>query len=109
MVYQTPERRFDKELTTLVAAALFTIAPAATVSLADFRTAVENKSALILDARPAVFFERGHVPGRFALDLHCVLAGGGAQRSRKLPLRAARARGGVRDVQRISSTHHRFD
>ncbi len=52
----------------MVAAAPFAIAPAATVSLADFRTAVENRSALILDARPAVFFERGHVPGALNLS-----------------------------------------
>ena len=66
--YQTPEQRFDKELTTLVAAAPFTISPAATVSLPDFRTAVENKTALILDARPSDFFERGHVPGALNLS-----------------------------------------
>lgn len=81
IVYQTPEQRFDQELTTLVAAAPFAIAPAATVSLADFRTAAETKSALILDARPAVFYERGHVPGAmnlsrddFANDYHRLAA-----------------------------------
>jgi rhodanese-related sulfurtransferase len=41
---------------------------AATVSLADFWTAVENKSALILDGRPAVFFERGYVSGALNLS-----------------------------------------
>src|SRR5271154_3672733 len=63
VVYQTPEQRFDAELTTLVSAPPFKIAPAATVGLEKFRSAVERKSALILDARPSVFFERGHVPG----------------------------------------------
>ncbi len=67
MVYQTPEQRFDAELTTLVAAPPFKIAPAATVTLDEFRSAVDRKSALILDARPSVFFENGHVPG--ALNL----------------------------------------
>jgi rhodanese-related sulfurtransferase len=67
IVYQTPEQRFDLELTSLVAAAPFKIAPAATVGLAEFRSAVDSNSALILDARPAVFFEQGHVPG--ALNL----------------------------------------
>jgi rhodanese-related sulfurtransferase len=67
IVYQTPEFRFDAELTTLVAAPPFKISPAATVRLPEFRSAVENKSALILDARPSVFFEQGHVPG--ALNL----------------------------------------
>jgi rhodanese-related sulfurtransferase len=67
LVYQTPEQRFDVELTTLVAAPPFKIAPAATVRLPEFRSAVETGSALILDARPSVFFEQGHVPG--ALNL----------------------------------------
>lgn len=67
VVYQTPERRFDAELTTLVAAPPFEIPPAATVGLEQFRSAVENKSALILDARPSTFFEQGHVPGAFNL------------------------------------------
>jgi len=66
-VYQTPEQRFDAELTTLVSAPPFKIAPAATVGLDKFRAAVESKSALILDARPSVFFENGHVPGAINL------------------------------------------
>lgn len=67
IVYQTPEQRFDAELTTLVTTPPFKIAPAATVGLPEFRSAVETKSTLILDARPSVFFEQGHVPG--ALNL----------------------------------------
>jgi len=67
IVYQTPEQRFDVELTTLVAAAPFKIAPAATVGLGEFHSAVDSKSALILDARPSVFFEQGHVPGAYNL------------------------------------------
>jgi rhodanese-related sulfurtransferase len=67
IVYQSPEQRFDAELTTLVAAPPFAIAPAATVGIDKFRSAVESKSALILDARPSAFFAQGHVPG--ALNL----------------------------------------
>ena len=67
IVYQTAEQRFDAELTTLVSAPPFQIAPAASVRLPEFRSAVESKRALILDARPSVFFEQGHVPG--ALNL----------------------------------------
>lgn len=67
IVYQTPEQRFDAELTTLVTTPPFKIAPAATVGLPEFRSAVETKSTLVLDARPSVFFEQGHVPG--ALNL----------------------------------------
>jgi rhodanese-related sulfurtransferase len=65
--YQTPEQRFDAELTTLVAAPPFKLAPAATVGLDEFRSAVDSRNSLILDARPSVFFEQGHVPG--ALNL----------------------------------------
>jgi rhodanese-related sulfurtransferase len=63
LVYQTPEQRFDAELTSLVSAPPFAIAPAAAVGLAEFRSAVESKSARIVDARPSVFYEQGHVPG----------------------------------------------
>ena len=77
IVYQNPEQRFDAELTTLVTAPPLKIAPAATVALGQFRSAVDSKSALILDARPSAFFERGHVPGalnlsrdNFARDYH---------------------------------------
>jgi rhodanese-related sulfurtransferase len=67
IVYQTPEQRFDAELTTLVAAPPFKIAPAATIGLDEFRSIVQSKGALVLDARPSAFFDRGHVPG--ALNL----------------------------------------
>ena len=68
MVYQTTEQRFDAELTSLVTAPPFKIAPAATVGLEEFLAAVNSKSALILDARPSVFFEQGHVPGALNLS-----------------------------------------
>ncbi len=68
IVYLSPDQRFDRELATLVATAPFAIAPAATVTLAEIRSAVATKSALILDARPAVFFKRGHVPGALNLS-----------------------------------------
>lgn len=67
IVYQTPEQRFDAELTSLVKVPPFQIMPAATLDLTQFRSAVESKSALILDARPSSFFAKGHVPG--ALNL----------------------------------------
>jgi rhodanese-related sulfurtransferase len=67
IVYQTPEQRLDAELTSLVGAPPFALAPAATIGLAEFRSAVESKNALIFDARPSSFFIQGHVPG--ALNL----------------------------------------
>jgi rhodanese-related sulfurtransferase len=33
------------------------------IGLAEFRAFVEGKRGLVLDARPAVFYELGHVPG----------------------------------------------
>jgi len=67
LVYQTPEQRFDAELTSLVATPPFALPPAPTIGFPEFRAAVEKKSALIFDARPAPFFIQGHVPG--ALNL----------------------------------------
>jgi rhodanese-related sulfurtransferase len=65
--YQSPERRFDTELTTLIVSPPFKIAPATTVGLDQFRSALFGKSTLIFDARPSSFYELGHVPG--ALNL----------------------------------------
>jgi rhodanese-related sulfurtransferase len=91
IVYQTPEQRFDAELTTLIAAPPFKIAPAATIGLDEFRSTVLSKSALIFDARPSAFFERGHVPGAlnlarddFALDYRRL--GGALQSARDKPI-----------------------
>jgi rhodanese-related sulfurtransferase len=67
LVYQTSEQRFEADLTSLVTAPPIALAPAPAVELPEFRAAVENKSALIFDARPAPFFLQGHVPG--ALNL----------------------------------------
>jgi rhodanese-related sulfurtransferase len=67
LLFQTPEQRFDAELTTLISAPPFKIAPAATMGLDKFRAAVDGKSALILDARPSVFFQNGHVPNAINL------------------------------------------
>ncbi len=65
--YQSPEQRFDAELTTLIVSPPFKMAPAATVGLDQFRSALAGKSTLIFDARPSSFYQQGHVPG--ALNL----------------------------------------
>lgn len=39
----------------------------ATLSLEEFSTYVENRRALILDARPEIFHRLGHVPGALSL------------------------------------------
>ena len=67
IMYQSPEQRFDAELTTLIVSPPFKNAPASTVGLEQFRSALAGKSTLIFDARPSSFYEQGHVPG--ALNL----------------------------------------
>jgi rhodanese-related sulfurtransferase len=67
VMYQSPEQRFDTELTTLIVSPPFKVAPAPTVGLAQFRFALAAKNTLIFDARPSSFFAQGHVPG--ALNL----------------------------------------
>lgn len=67
LVYQTSEQRLEADLTSLISTPPFKIAPVATLGLSEFRSLVENKRALILDARSSAFFDQGHVPG--ALNL----------------------------------------
>src|ERR1700693_3650396 len=67
MVYRSPEQRLEAELTTLVNTPPVNLAPAETLALPEFRSVVDNKTALILDARSSVFFQQGHVPA--ALNL----------------------------------------
>ncbi|MGO9603624.1 MAG: rhodanese-like domain-containing protein [Candidatus Binataceae bacterium] len=68
MVYQSPEQRLTAELTTLVEAPPFRLSDIDTISLNDFRTIVDNKSATILDARAQPFYQQGHVPGAMNLS-----------------------------------------
>jgi len=75
--YQDPQQRLDAELTALIASPPLKPDPAQTITLAEFRSAVESGSALIIDARSSVFFQQGHVPGalnlardNFAADYH---------------------------------------
>ena len=67
ITYLSPEQRFDAELSKVVAAPPIQIGPGQTVELSEFRGIVEGKTALILDARSAVFFAQGHVPGALSL------------------------------------------
>lgn len=67
MVYQTPEQRLQAELAQLIAAPAFRSLPVTIIDLGEFRTVVQSKSALILDARSSVYYRLGHVPG--ALNL----------------------------------------
>jgi len=62
LVYQSPDQQLQAELAQLVAAPPFDSFPVDTISLEQFRAAVDDKGVLILDARAATYFNRGHVP-----------------------------------------------
>ncbi len=67
VVYQSPEQRLAAELTKLVDAPPFQASDLQTLELPEFRTIFDGKSAVIVDARSAPFYELGHIPG--ALNL----------------------------------------
>jgi rhodanese-related sulfurtransferase len=68
MPYQSPQHRLQSQLAELVAAPPFESFPVATIDFDQFRQAVDSKSDLILDARSAVFYREGHVPGAINLS-----------------------------------------
>lgn len=67
LAYRTPAERLDAQLTELIKAPPFHVTDLQTIGLGEFRTLVEEKKAVILDARAAPFYDQGHVPG--ALNL----------------------------------------
>lgn len=68
LVHQSPSQRLQAELTRLVAAPPFESFPVNTVGLEEFRSAVEHKDDLIIDARSSSYYQRGHVPGAINLS-----------------------------------------
>jgi len=68
LVYQTPEQRLTADLTKLVDAPPFSLSDIDTVSLGQFQEDVNQKKAIILDARAAPFYAQGHVPGALNLS-----------------------------------------
>ncbi len=68
LVHQSPSQRLQGELTRLVAAPAFESFPVDTVGLEEFRSAVEHKHDLVLDARSSSYYQRGHVPGAINLS-----------------------------------------
>jgi rhodanese-related sulfurtransferase len=67
LAYHSPAKRLEAQLTKLVNQPLLPVSAIDTIGLDQFRAVVEKKSALVLDARSAVFYRRGHVPS--ALNL----------------------------------------
>ncbi len=68
MVYQSPQERLQAQLAELVAAPPFESFPADTIDLNQFRRVVEDRSALIFDARSSFYYGQGHVPGAMNLS-----------------------------------------
>jgi len=68
LVHQSPSERLQGELTRLVAAPPFESFPVDTVGLDEFRSAVDQKDDLIIDARSSHYYQRGHVPGAINLS-----------------------------------------
>jgi rhodanese-related sulfurtransferase len=68
LVYRSPEQRLEAELTRLVNAKPLRLGELDTVGLEEFRSLVDNKAALILDARASAFYQQGHVPGALNLS-----------------------------------------
>jgi rhodanese-related sulfurtransferase len=67
LVYQTPAQRLDVQLTELIKAPPFKVTNLQTIGIRQFQALVQDKGAVILDARAAPFYQQGHVPG--ALNL----------------------------------------
>jgi len=68
LVHQSAAERLQAELTRLVTAPPFESFPVDTIGLEEFRSAVETKDDLIIDARSSHYYQRGHVPGAINLS-----------------------------------------
>ncbi len=68
LMYRSPEQRLESELTKLVNARPLRLAELGTVGLGEFRSVVEKKGAVILDARAPAFYGQGRVPGALNLS-----------------------------------------
>jgi rhodanese-related sulfurtransferase len=66
--YQSPAQRLQAQLAELVAAPPFASFPVDTVDLDQFRSAVDGRGDLVLDARSSLYYDQGHVPGALNLS-----------------------------------------
>ena len=70
LIYATKAERIDNAVAKVASAAPQTptvFDHPQIISLQEFREMVENKKAVILDARPEIFHRLGHVPGALSL------------------------------------------
>lgn len=68
LAYKSPEQRLQAELAALVSGPPLQSFPVSTIDLAEFRRIADSKSDLILDARAALYYQQGHVPGALNLS-----------------------------------------
>lgn len=68
LIYASPQERLDAQLRNLIEAPPFRATAADTIDLGEFRSLVEHHHALVLDAREAPYYQRGHVPGALNLS-----------------------------------------
>lgn len=66
--YESPEERFAAGLTALLRTPAFSSIRIDAIGLDQFRTVVAGRSALILDARAAPYYQQGHVSGALNLS-----------------------------------------
>jgi len=70
LVYASKTQRMEtavSKVAPVVAPVLATMDHPQIISLEEFRDLVENKKAIVLDARPEIFHRLGHVPGAISL------------------------------------------
>ena len=58
-----PDAKSTETISTVATKAAFRV-----ISLKEFRELVQSKTALVLDARPEIFHQFGHVPGAISLS-----------------------------------------
>ncbi len=66
-IYNPPELRLQQSLETLNPGGLLPIALEGDVTREEMKTLSIGKSALILDARPAIFYQHSHIPSAISL------------------------------------------
>jgi 3-mercaptopyruvate sulfurtransferase SseA len=67
LVYSTPQARMEQVVEKLRAAETPSVRQDGDVDLAEMQTIVSNRAALILDARPEIFYRLGHIPSALSL------------------------------------------
>ncbi len=67
LVYSTPQSRLDSAVEHLNSAENSAVALDGDVAREEMRKLSDNRAALILDARPEIFFRLGHIPSALSL------------------------------------------